>query len=215
MDVDWILSDPSYVYVTLFLALLGGAFGLPIPEDLPLLLAGVAIQQELVAWGPAFFVCYTAIICGDIVIYGVGRYFGAGLFRAGWFRSRVPHSKVRALRRGLERRSFVTIVIARHLFYLRTITFLTCGAVRMRFATFVISDMLAALVSASLMISVGYLGASKYSDFTERLGEVRWVGLVVGIVILVIAFVTYRWSARQAEKLIDGSENSTEEQIRS
>lgn len=202
MDIYGILEDPSHIYLTLFLALLGGALGLPIPEDLPLLLAGVAVYQGLASPFPSLIVCYLGIVLGDLIIYTVGYYLGPGIFKKAWLKRRLPPHKVRAIRKAIERRGFVTIFIARHLFYLRTITFLTCGAVRMRLHKFIVADMLAAIVSAPLMMGLGFIAAHNFKNVIERLNEFKYLGALIALGLVIAVVLVYRWTSKRAERIL-------------
>lgn len=168
--------------------LMGGAVGLPIPEDLPLILAGIVIQSGNAPFAVVFFVCYSAIILGDLIVFSIGRKFGPRLFAQPWFRKLLSRRNISNIRLGLERRSLLMIFIARHLFYMRTVTFLTCGAVKMRLARFMIADAVAALVSVPVMISVGYFAAEHYETVMQRTRE---VALIAPIVLLAI-YLMYR-----------------------
>ena len=160
---EWILAqDGLTLYISLFALLMGGVFGLPIPEDIPLILAGILIQLEKVDPLLMFLLCYGAIILGDVLIFGTGRFFGPKIFKVKWLQSRRAKTKLKRVRVGLERRSIIMIFVARHLFYIRTLTFLSCGAVKMNFGRFLIADAIAALVSAPLMMAIGYFGADSY-----------------------------------------------------
>jgi len=189
---DWILLQHGVIiYISLFTLLLGGAIGLPIPEDLPLILAGILLQAEKVTFEFVFLVCYFGIILGDLIVYFVGRRFGLALFKAKWFQSRVPPSRIKHTRLRLEKRSVLMIFIARHLFYLRTVTFLTCGAVRMNLKTFILADAAAALISAPIMIGIGYAAAQNYDYVVGLFQEAKTASLVIGIVVLII-YLIYR-----------------------
>lgn len=186
---EWLLlQSAGMIYLALFLLLMGGAIGLPIPEDLPLILAGIVISHEAADPRLVFVVCYASILLSDLMIFGVGRYFGPRLFKTKRFRARFPLSKVRVLRLRLEKRSFFTILLARHLFYLRTVTFLTCGAVRMRLHKFLIADAAAALVSVPLMVGLGYLAAEHYDTVMEWVGRAKLLSAVIAVTVLVLLY---------------------------
>ena len=57
--IDWILNQHGVVlYLVLFLLLIGGAIGLPVPEDIPLVLAGVFVNHGKLDLKTTFLVCY-------------------------------------------------------------------------------------------------------------------------------------------------------------
>ncbi len=196
MDEWLLLQHGLMLYVALFFLLLGGAVGLPIPEDLPLIGAGILIERGEVKALTVFLVCYAGVVIGDVIIYFVGRRFGAALFKSKWFRSRVSSRRVKHTRLKLEKRSILMIFIARHLFYLRTVTFLTCGAVRMRVEKFLLADMAAALISLPIMMGIGYVASEHYQQLLEWFGKARNLSVIV-ILIAGAAYLQYRWRKYQ------------------
>lgn len=212
---EWLLAQDGYtLYGGLFGLLLAGAFGLPMPEDIPLLLAGMLIERGSASPLPVFLVCYLALILGDVLIYFVGRYFGRRLYRYRWFRRRFPTSKVRALRLKLEKHSFATIIIARHLFYVRSMTFITCGIVRMRFARYLLADMLAGLLSCSVMLSLGYAFSYHLDTIAERLSKLHNILLLAFVAAAAAGVWWYRRRGRpptpSSEARAEGASDESE-----
>ncbi len=205
---EWILlNDGLVLYTGLFFMLMGGAVGLPIPEDLPLILAGIVVQSGNAPFAAIFLVCYIAILLGDFIIYSIGRKFGPALFSKAWFQKRVSKRNIASIRVSLERRSLLMIFIARHLFYMRTVTFLTCGAVKMRPLRFVIADSIAALVSVPVMMSVGFFAAEHYEIVMKRARE---LSLIIPLLIL-IAYLFYKH--RQRKKVASNKLDSGQDVI--
>jgi membrane protein DedA with SNARE-associated domain len=194
--VDSLLgSEGLWSYLLVFVLLLAGAFGLPVPEDLALIASGALIFFQRASAVPMLVVCYVGLIAGDVIIYRFGRLAGPRVFRWRTFRRIAPASRLRWIRQSLEKRTFLTILIARHLFYLRTATFLLCGAVRVHFTKFLIADMIAALITAPLMLFVGYSFANHFDTVVECLHKVRLLLVVLGAVALaalVIKYLRYR-----------------------
>lgn len=187
---EWLLSqDAITVYTTLFVLLLGGSLGLPIPEDIPLLLGGVIVHRGNGKTLWIFVVCYVAIIVGDIIIYLVGMKFGPALFEKKWFKSRITPERIIELRRSLETRSILMIFVARHLYYFRTVTFLTCGAVKMSARRFILADAAAALISVPLMLFLGYKGSENAEDVYQTLGRAKNFSLLVGLILLILFLI--------------------------
>ncbi|NLF24815.1 MAG: DedA family protein [Deltaproteobacteria bacterium] len=187
--LEWFyLQEGLAVYLLLALGLIGGGIGLPIPEDIPLLAAGIAVNAGAARPIPTFLVCYAAILLGDCLIFFVGRKFGPAVFRHKRFKSRFARNGIRRVKVSLERRSLLMIFVARHLFYLRTVTFLTCGAVRMHPRRFILADAAAALVSVPLMMTLGYAAAEHYTTVTKAIHRAEVLSIL-----LVLALVCYFW----------------------
>ncbi len=205
---DWLLlQDGLFLYVALFLMLLGGAIGLPIPEDLPLILAGVLVHLDKVTLELVVPVCYAGVLLGDIIIFMIGRAVGPALFQKRWFRKRFPPSKIRRVRLNLEKRSLLMILIARHLFYLRTATFLTCGAVRMSAYRFIAADALAALLSLPIMIGLGYIAAENLNSFLDGVHKTKDIVALVSIVLIAV-FIWFRFRKAEQEVSSDAGNGS-------
>ena len=183
--IEWLLlQNKQIIYLSLFLVLTGSALGVPIPEDLPLIGAGIAINNELVGFLPTFLICYISIILGDCIVYGIGYRLGTKLFEKKWFKSRVSAAHIRRTRMNLHRRSWLMIFLARHLFYLRTATFLVCGAVKMSFKRFVMIDLCAAAISTPIMISIGYLASEHWDKAREIFRHVEIIAIIPVIFVL-------------------------------
>jgi membrane protein DedA with SNARE-associated domain len=194
---EWILLQEGWVvYLGLFSMLMGGAIGLPIPEDLPLILAGILLQIGQGELLPLFLVCYGSILLGDLLIFSIGRRFGPTLFSKPWFQKRLSPRKIKRIRLNIEKRSLPMIFIARHLFYLRTITFLTCGAVKMRVTQFLFADALAALISVPLMMTIGFYASEHYQ---EVLRNAEWV--MTGLLLLLLGYGAYWYRKKHQPSL--------------
>jgi len=197
---EWIfLQDGSIVYLALFLMLLAGSVGMPIPEDIPLIFGGILVQQGTAKLGLVFIVCYTGIIVGDLIIYYAGRKVGPALFNRKWFRLSLPPERIEKIKIQLEKRSVLMIFIARHLFYLRTVTFLTCGAVKMKFTHFLAADAIAALISAPLMIGLGYLAAENYQTILEWINRLKYFLILP---LSIAGLLVYLWFRKKRGKMV-------------
>jgi membrane protein DedA with SNARE-associated domain len=179
----------------MFGMLLGSAFGLPIPEDLALIIAGFWISSGDADAVAMVLVSYLGVLAGDLIIFRAGTMAGPRIFRKRWIRSRLNARRLRWIRRGLSERAFLTVLVARHIFYLRTVTFLLCGAVRMPFARFLLADAVAAVITVPLVIGLGYLFGD-YQD--ELLMMVRRAKYTIGaIAFLVGSYIAVRYLQRR------------------
>lgn len=203
--IEWLLGlEGVIIYVILFLSLVGGAFGAPIPEDLPLVIGGVLINRGTANMHLVFLVCYTAIILGDLIIFLIGRRFGPSLFSKPWVKKRMPPARIRKMKLDLEKRSLLMIFLARHLFYLRTITFLACGAVKMRIERFLIADACAAMVSVPFMLALGYFAAEQFQRALTIFKRVEYVLLVLTVIL--VGWLFYRYRRRKVTRDEAGNE---------
>src|SRR5215470_1691289 len=65
-----------FTYVGVFVTLFCAGLGLPIPEEVPVVAAGVLSQEEVVRWWIALPVSILGVLSGDIVLYWIGHHWG-------------------------------------------------------------------------------------------------------------------------------------------
>ncbi len=203
--VDLILSSHGLAaYLVVFGVLVASSMGLPVPEDLTLIVAGIISNLDQVNVWLMAVICYLGILAGDLLIYRVGWLAGPALFRKKWFRRHLTTRRLHLIRENLHKRTVLTILVARHLFYIRTATFLMCGAVRLPFARFFLIDACAALITVPMMMGLGFLFANNYQLITTYLRQIKIVLAVVGL--LVATFLVIRYRRRASDPAEDDAE---------
>lgn len=201
-------------YLLIVATLLGSAFGLPFPEDLSLIIAGVLVASENAELWIMAVTCYLGIIVGDLIIYRLGWMTGPRIFRKRWVKKYMTASKLQGLRANLERKTFITIFIARHLFYLRTITFLVCGAVRVSFVRFLVADALAALITTPLMLGVGYLFGQHFDHIVAIIKQIKLLLVLVGVGVAIYLYFRFRKRVESTTEEGEGEDNGLEDEER-
>jgi membrane protein DedA with SNARE-associated domain len=207
--VDAILAAHGFLaYLLVLAALLAGSVGIPAPEDLTLIAAGVLCSLDQVNTWIMVATCYFGLILGDLIIYRIGWMTGPTLFRKKWFRRHISTKRLNAMRTNLHKRTMLTILVARHLFYIRTATFLMCGAVRISFARFVIMDAIAALITTPLMMGIGYAFAHNYDVIVRYVRDLKYLLVAIGIVGAFFILRHYRRPKTEPDDGDDGMETT-------
>src|SRR6185369_2178633 len=83
----------NFTYLGIFAVLLLGSLGAPIPEEMPIVAAGVLSHEGIVRWWLALPVCLLGVLSGDMVLYWVGRHWGERVL--GWRLVRLVLSPAR------------------------------------------------------------------------------------------------------------------------
>jgi membrane protein DedA with SNARE-associated domain len=182
-------------YAAVFGLLLAAGVGVPVPEELTQLTAGVLSHEGYLRLGVAIPVVWAGILAGDTVLFLLARRHGPRALESRAARRVLTPARREKLERHFARHAFLTVAVARHTGGVRFAAFALAGATGVPTATFVLADGLSALVSVPLVVGAGYL-------FAHHLGEARRdVRLVeVGILaaVLVAAFVAVRLRRRRA-----------------
>jgi membrane protein DedA with SNARE-associated domain len=193
------------MYTTIFIYLVLGGMGFPIPEELPLLLAGIAASSNQVSLNIAFGICYFGVLIGDLTMYSFGRIFGQKLLLAGArapFLPGLTESRIQEVREGLRKKRLLYLFLGRHIFFLRSATFVVAGSLAIPLREFIFSDALAALFSVSLFLALGYFLGRLFP--TETVTEIVHKGnIAIGILIFLgmLFFAYLRFRKRKKDPL--------------
>jgi membrane protein DedA with SNARE-associated domain len=168
------LLDYSYLGIVVFLILTG--CGLPLPEELAYIAAGIATAFGELHWYFAFPACLIGALLGDLVMYGMGRLFGRGLVRRRGWLSRWINEKTEARAEEMIRRHGIKVfLMGRFLIGVRAPMYVAAGVLRMRLTRFLLVDGICASIVISLVFGLSwllgwYLGLNK-EELTEKIGR--------------------------------------------
>jgi membrane protein DedA with SNARE-associated domain len=179
----------SFLHATtlqIVLALLAGGIGLPVPEDLVLLVAGWRVSHGDVSFARLAPLALIAIVVSDVALYGFGRLACTHPRIARWLER--PSTARWCV--GYRRHGMKLVLLARVAMGMRAPFFLAAGMARMPVGRFVIVDALGAAVMTCLWMSIGaWLG--------PRLGALapHLHAIATGAAILVVVLLL--WKARR------------------
>lgn len=185
-----------FTYAGIFLVLFVAGLGVPIPEEAPLLAAGVLAGQAIIRWWAGLIVCFVGVLAGDTVLYWVGHHWGEHIMD--WRITRVVLTPEREKRMiGLYHRHGIKIIFsARFVAGFRAAAFLTAGIVRVPFWKFLAVDGLAALVGVPLGFGVAYLFTDQLPAIMRGVHRVERLAVLAVLVLLaaLIGYLAYRRS---------------------
>ena len=190
MVVDFLLENGSYLGIIIFLVLTG--CGLPIPEEVPIVLAGVFSAQGRLEPEWAFAACLFGALLGDSVMYSIGYHFGHGLLakhpKLGKF---VGAQREEQFEQAIQRHGFKVMLLARFMVGVRGPVYLAAGVVRMPFRRFVFWDLSCATLVVSTFFGLSYLYGE---EITKLLLDAE---KTLSLVVLGIALAVWLWWMRR------------------
>jgi membrane protein DedA with SNARE-associated domain len=191
-------------YLLLFLLLFACGLGFPMPEEIPLLLAGFAISQGQMNLAIGGTVAWCGIIGGDICLYHLGSKYGLQITRVSFIGRYLTRTRIERAEHLFARYGIWVVAIGRLFTGVRAAMVVAAGAIRFNFAKFVIVDGLAALVSGGLFIAIGYWGGRTLGDADETMRRVApyHEALIIGIAIAVLLVIAYLWWRHKRHKSI-------------
>ena len=187
----------SYFGIFFFLVLTG--CGLPVPEEVAIVLAGVLSAQGKLLPGPALAACWTGALLGDCLIYAIGRRWGPGLLVSHpRFAKLLKADREAKFEEAIERHAFKVLLLARFMVGIRGPVYLAAGAVRMPFRRFVMYDVIGVSVVVGSVFGLSYA----YGD--PVLQWIRHAELTVTVAVLtavaVLTVYLYRRHRRNASR---------------
>jgi len=197
-----VLDDPiswtiAHGYPVIFATLLASGLGFPIPEDIPLVAAGVLATRGGLGVVEASIACGVFVLTRDLFVYGLGYHLGESLLENRWGRRLVPGKHLAKIEEKLRKNGAAVVFIGRFLPGLRSAVFFAAGKARIRPATFLAVDFLAALVSIPAFVLAGYLCAANIDFLVQVLRDLRVLLISSVLIALIVLLVRLRRRSQQ------------------
>jgi membrane protein DedA with SNARE-associated domain len=194
---DFFLSPSSYVAIVLLLILTGS--GLPIPEEVPIIAAGILSAHGRLDPVLAFVCCLFGAIAGDCVMYAIGYHFGRGLLggRHWWTRLITPEREAQVEEK-FRRHGLKVFFVARFLVLLRSPVYLTAGILRVSFKRFFVIDLICATAVVGTFFGLTFLFGKNITEWVSNVGVL--LSVIAVIVLACIALYLWRRHRRKFPK---------------
>src|SRR5262245_43409166 len=130
--LEFLVQHGSYFGIALFLILTG--CGLPIPEEVGILTAGVlSSSADMNPW-LAFAACLIGALIGDCIMYGIGHHWGHGLLKNHpWFAHLLSADREEKFEFLIRRHGLKVLFAARFMVGVRGPVYLSAGVLRVGF----------------------------------------------------------------------------------
>ncbi len=191
---------PYMPYVLVLGMILLSGFGLPIPEDIPLILAGYLAYHGYADPWLFFPLTFIAIVGADLMVFWLGRRYGHHIPKLPLMRRYMTEKRLAKTEALLHRHGGKFMFAARFLPGLRAPAIFTAGNFKLPYWKFLAYDGGAALLSVPLILSLSYY-------FAEHLEQVRvWVangekGAIAVILLAAVIFIGIKvWLSRRAAR---------------
>jgi membrane protein DedA with SNARE-associated domain len=182
--------EPLYVYGFIVLFMFASSFGLPIPEELTLISAGLVAYM---AKNPKLFpppyegaegvdtvtlsiVCFLAVFGSDLIVYLIGKFFGGKIIKTNFFKKQVQGGAFEKINHWFQKYGGMACGFFRFTPGLRFPGHLSCGLLGIPVWKFVLIDGFAALISVPTQVYF----VSKYGDIIlEKIRQFKMYALIV------------------------------------
>jgi membrane protein DedA with SNARE-associated domain len=194
--VEWLLGNISYLGIVLILILTG--CGLPVPEEVIIVAAGVASSSGSLEPGWAFAACLLGALIGDCVMYAIGYHFGHGLAKRHPRFAHLLHVDREAeIEDMMRRHGFKVFFISRFMVGVRSPIYLTAGILRISFQRFFLTDLFCATSVVGTFFWLSHWHGERLLKWIMRLDMAVTATVVAAIAIVGIYF----WRRRRRNAL--------------
>ena len=189
---DW-FERGSYLGIVVFLALTG--IGLPIPEEVPIVAAGVASRAKALHWYYALPACLVGALLGDSLMYAIGRFFGAKVLKEHpWWSGFLTPEREQTIETLIKKHGIKAFFVARFLVGLRSPFYLTAGILRVKYRWFLFADFICASVVIGGFFGLAYLFGDRITGLIQSAERGFTAVIIVAALaaLAVIAFFSFR-----------------------
>jgi len=190
----------AYLGIIIFLILTGG--GLPIPEEVPIVMAGVWSSHVLLPAGEepflnvtlAFAACLIGALLGDLLVYSIGRYLGHNFLRRHpRFAHLLHEEREKQMEALIQKHGLKVFFVARFMVGVRAPLYLAAGALRVPWKRFLLVDAICATIVVTVVFWLSYRYGRIVGDLLRR----SQITLTVIVVLAVLVGLGYFWLHRR------------------
>jgi membrane protein DedA with SNARE-associated domain len=182
-------------YGLLFLLLFACGLGLPLPEDIPLVTAGILISQHHMNIFVVAPVAWLGIMGGDTVLYTLGYRFGRNITLVPVIGKHVTAARLDKVEVLFAKWGIWVIAVGRMFAGIRGAMVVAAGTTRFHFGKFIVADGLAAIVSGGMFVSLGFWFGSNMDAMWHKAHEFKLALAVGGLLLFLGIFLYVRWKA--------------------
>lgn len=201
------LAHWSYLGVFLILTISG--FGVPIPEDVPLIWGGYMCGSGQANIWIMLPVGVFSLVLADFIVYMLGRRYGEPIRKLPVFRRYLSDKKMTRAKQFFDNHGGKVIFVARFMPGLRTPVYFTAGKFKIPAWKMLVMDGLAALLSAPALMLAGYFFWNHLAKVWKwaKQGQLGVIGVVLAVTAIYIGIKYWRHKAKLAKEAAQASQS--------
>lgn len=184
----------TWSYLGVFLTIIATGAGLPVPEELPVVVGGALAGGGHAYWWIMLPVTILAVIIGDSVLYLIGRMWGPSLVERPFIKKHIlPPERLLKIEDNFHKYGIRILLFARLTPGIRAPIFLTAGIVRLSLVRFIIADGIYAIPGVSLLFYLGYVFTEQMVELVKNEFEHIKAIIIIVLVLAVAGYFLYRF----------------------
>lgn len=183
-------TAPYAPYLVLVGLMFLTGFGLPLPEDLPIILGGYfAATLNSIDWAIMLVALFVALMGADGFVFWMGRRYGHHVPKLPLLNRYLTEKRLAKAEKLLHKHGGKFVFVARFLPGLRTPAILTAGIFKLPYWKLLLYDGSAAMISVPTIFFVAYFFAAELNQVFKwvKEGQLAVIGVIVVVIALLIA----------------------------
>lgn len=170
-------------YGGLWLLCAVSGLGVPVPEDVTLLYAGIRVGDGSFGVGPTLAAAGSGIYLRDLIAWTIGRTLGAEDGRiARW----MPERQLRRARALFDRHGHRAVLMGRFMIGFRVPVIVVAGAAGVPLGTFARWDLLGLAITTPLLLGAGWAFGAPFVAVAQQVFSRLWMIWVPALVVLAV-----------------------------
>lgn len=193
---EWVAH---YGYGALFLLLLLGVVGLPVPDETLLIYCGYLIWKGVFHKTAAFLTAMSGSWCGITLSYTIGRTLGAGAVHRYGKYLHVTEERLARVHQWFDRIGHWALLVGYFIAGVRHFTAIIAGMSRLGFGSFAAYAWTGGALWVATFLTIGYFLGDKWHEIAELLH--RDVGYAsLALIALAIVYLVWRRRVQTPKK---------------
>lgn len=192
----YICEYSAYAPYIFFGLLLLSGIGLPVSEDIVLLIAGAfggLCTQEDTSTSKLYVWVFFGSWISAWEAYWLGRHFGPKVLTMKWFRGVITPRRLVEIKTIIEKFGAVAFFVGRFLpGGVRNALYVTSGLTKMPFKLFLMRDVGACLLSTATFFYIGHFFGSNYQEIIKYF-KLYEKTVLIAVILLVVILILSRW----------------------
>jgi membrane protein DedA with SNARE-associated domain len=191
-----------FTYLGLFVTLTLCGLGLPVPEDIPLLVGGFLAHKGVTRYPITLIVALLGVIAGDNSLYFIGRGVGSNLLSSFGLKRADGKNHLDRMHAFMHRHGHLAIFYARFFPGFRALVYLSAGSFRVTPGRFFFYDLAGAAISVPVVVTLGYVFGDQLEQVFRFIGifnKLIWVVVLLCGLILLTRYLALRFLQSKAK----------------
>lgn len=185
--------DGIVLYMAIYASLVANSLGLPLPEEIVLVVAGYLSGGQEAILNPMLAVAFgmAGVLTGDSIIFGIARRYGEDILDFRPVRKVFHKKRMERASHYFEKYGAKVVFFTRFISGARAPVYLIAGILRMPYRKFIALDAIAACISIPLWVWLGHAAAGNIHELTSRVQNSK-ENLTLILLIVIIAVLLYQ-----------------------